>query len=130
MLHFSLEYKFANGPTRDRLEHPLFEVLESVHQTGSILKAAKQLGRSYRYVWGELKYWEAELNTNLIVWGRTSKGAELTPQALKFIEAISQTHLEFERQVALMKDRMAQCMSVLENSAVLQPAAHERIFFS
>lgn len=124
MLHFSLEYKFSKGPTRDRLEHPLFELLESVHETGSILKAAKQLGRSYRYVWGELKHWETELNTHLIVWGRTSKGAELTPQALQFLEAITQAHLDFERQVAQMKTRMAKCMSVLENSAPLQPMVH------
>ena len=55
MLHLSLEYKFAKEPTRHRLEHPLLDVLESVHQTGSIGRAAKQLGRSYRYVWSELK---------------------------------------------------------------------------
>jgi putative molybdopterin biosynthesis protein len=124
MLHFSLEYKFSKEPTRDRLGHPLFEVLESVHETGSIVKAAKQLGRSYRYVWGELKHWEAELNTNLIVWGRNSKGAELTPQALQFLQAISQTHLDFEQQVALMKTRMAQCVSVLRNNRPLQSEMH------
>jgi putative molybdopterin biosynthesis protein len=124
MLHFSLEYKFSNEPTRDRLEHPLFEVLESVHETGSILKAAKQLGRSYRYVWGELKHWEAELNTHLIVWGRTSKGAELTPQALQFLQAITQTHLEFEQQVAVMKNRIAACLAVLDNSTPVRPLTH------
>jgi putative molybdopterin biosynthesis protein len=124
MLHFSLAYKFSKAPTPDRLEHPLFELLESVHETGSIVKAAKQLGRSYRYVWGELKHWETELNTNLIVWGRNSKGAELTPQALQFLQAISQSHLDFERQVALMKNRMEQCMAVLKNNPPLQSALH------
>ena len=119
MLHLSLEYKFSKGPTRNRLEHPLFEILETVHETGSILKASKQLGRSYRYVWGELKHWEAELNTHLIVWGRTSKGVELTPQALQFIQSMSQTQQDLERQVALIKSRMAQCMVVLENRTPL-----------
>ena len=121
MLHLSLEYKFAKGPTRNRLEHPLLDVLESVHQTGSIGRAAKQLGRSYRYVWSELKHWESELNTSLIVWGRTSKGATLTPQALQFLLAISQTQLDLERQVALIKTRVEACMVVLKNSAT-QPA--------
>lgn len=122
MLHLSLEYKFAKGPTRYRLEHPLIDVLESVHQTGSIGRAAQQLGRSYRYVWSELKHWESELNTSLIVWGRTSKGATLTPQALQFLLAISQTQLDLERQVALIKTRVAECMVVLKNNAAPQSA--------
>lgn len=115
MFHLSLEYKLSKDPTRDRLEHTLLDVLESVHQTGSIGRAAKQLGRSYRYVWSELKHWESELNTDLIVWGRTSRGATLTPQALQFLVAISQTQADLERQVALIKHRVEQCMSVLNN---------------
>jgi putative molybdopterin biosynthesis protein len=122
MLHLSLEYKFAKGPTRHRLEHPLLDVLESVHQTGSIGRAAQQLGRSYRYVWSELKHWESELNTSLIVWGRTNKGATLTPQALQFLLAISQTQLDLERQVALIKTRVAECMVILKNNAAPQSA--------
>ena len=97
-------------------------MLESVHQTGSIGRAAQQLGRSYRYVWSELKHWESELNTSLIVWGRTSKGATLTPQALQFLLAISQTQLDLERQVALIKTRVAECMVVLKNNAAPQSA--------
>ena len=124
MLHFSLEYKFSNGPTRDRLEHPLFEVLESVHETGSILKAAKQLGRSYRYVWGELKHWEAELNTHLIVWGRTSKGAMLTPEAVHFLSEISKSHADLELQVAQIKHRVEKCVSVLRNSRSASSLPH------
>jgi len=127
MFHLSLEYKLAKEPTRDRLEHPLLDVLESVHQTGSIGRAAKQLGRSYRYVWSELKHWESELNTNLIVWGRTSKGATLTPQALQFLLAISQTQLDLERQVALIKTRVEACMVVLKNNVARQPLPQQAI---
>ena len=127
MFHLSLEYKLAKEPTRDRLEHPLLDVLESVHQTGSIGRAAKQLGRSYRYVWSELKHWESELNTNLIVWGRTSKGATLTPQALQFLLAISQTQLDLERQVALIKTRVEACMFVLKNNVARQPLPQQAI---
>jgi putative molybdopterin biosynthesis protein len=111
----SLAYKFSSDPALDRLEHPLFEVLESVHQTGSIGKAAKLLGRSYRFVWGQLKYWESELNTNLIVWGRTGKGSELTPQAIQFLMAVSQTQRDLAPQVAHIKNSFAQCVSVLKN---------------
>lgn len=124
MLHLSLEYKLSREPTQNHLAHPLMEVLESVHETGSIVKAAKQLGRSYRYVWGELKHWEAELNADLIVWGRNSKGAALTPQALQFLKAMSQAQLDLEHQVMRIKNRMSQCLSVLENASNLQAASH------
>jgi len=124
MLHLSIEYKFSNEPTRNRLEHPLFALLESVHTTGSIGKAAAHLGKSYRYVWGELKHWEAELQTDLIVWGRTSKGADLTPQALEFLQAVSKTQVDLEQQVALIKNRVAQCVSVLKSHSYTQVHAH------
>lgn len=115
MLHLSIEYKFSKQPTRNRLEHPLVELLESVHDTGSIANAAKRLKRSYRYVWGELKHWESELDTNLIVWGKTSKGAELTPQALQFLAEVSRTHADLEGQVTLIKNRVGACMSLLKS---------------
>jgi putative molybdopterin biosynthesis protein len=124
--HLSIAYKLSAKPTRNRLEHPLLEVLESVHQTGSIGKAAKHLGRSYRHVWGELKHWESELKTSLVVWGRTGKGSELTPQALEFLVAISKTQVELEHQVAHIKNRFAQCATVLNNIPAAQhPQANE-----
>lgn len=116
MLHLSIQYTFSKTPTANRLEHPLFQLLETVNETGSIGKAAKQLGRSYRYVWGELKHWESELNTDLIVWGRTSKGAELTPQAVQFLTAISKHQPNLEKQVKRIKSQMEQCISVLKST--------------
>jgi putative molybdopterin biosynthesis protein len=102
------------------LEHPLFDILESVYKTGSIMKAAKHLGRSYRHVWGELKHWESELNANLIVWGRSGKGAELTPQAIAFLAAVSQTHADLAPQLAHIKHRFQQCVSVLKGTDTVQ----------
>lgn len=124
MLHLSIEYKFSKEPTRNSLGHPLLELLESVHATGSIGKAATHLGRSYRYVWGELKHWESELETDLIVWGRTSKGAELTPKALQFLLAVSQTQADLEQQVELIKHRVEQCVSVLRSGPNRRVHAH------
>ncbi len=121
MFYLSIEYKFSKTPTHNRLEHPLLELLESVRQTGSIGKAAKQLGRSYRYVWGELKHWESELKTNLIIWGRTSKGAELTPQAIEFLLAVSKSQNDMEQQVKLIKNSVAQCVSILQSNTPIKP---------
>jgi putative molybdopterin biosynthesis protein len=124
MLHLSLEYKFSTKPTSNRLEHPLIALLESVSETGSIGKAAKRLGVSYRYVWGELKHWESELNTNLIVWGRTSKGAVLTPEAMQFLAEVLKTQADLELQVAQIKHRVERCVSVLKNSRSLVLSQH------
>ena len=127
-LHFSIAYKFFHEPTRDRLEHPLLAILESVHETGSIRQAAKHLGRSYRYVWGELKHWELALNTDLIVWGRTSKGVRLTPQALAFLSEIAKAHADLEREIALIKNRVEQCIAVLKTAPNTPSMAIKRPF--
>ena len=124
MIHLSIEYKLSAKPTSDRLEHPLISLLESVNETGSIGKAAKQLNLSYRYVWGELKHWETELNTDLIVWGKTSKGATLTPEALQFLLEVAQTQFDLQQQVAQIKHRVEKCVSVLKNSRTAHSITH------
>jgi putative molybdopterin biosynthesis protein len=124
MIHLSIEYKFSEKPTSDRLGHPLISLLESVNDTGSIGKAAKQLNLSYRHVWGELKHWESELNTNLIVWGKTSKGASLTPEAIQFLSEVTQTQFDLQQQVAQIKHRVEKCVSVLKNSRGVHSAPH------
>ena len=120
----SLEYKFSNQPTRHQLAHPLLEVLECVHETGSIGKAAKQLGRSYRHVWGELKHWESELNIDLIVWGRSGKGAALTPQAIEFLLAIAKIEADLAPHVAHIKECFHQCISTLKSGSSLLCKTH------
>lgn len=124
MIHLSIEYKFSEKPTSNRLEHPLVLLLESVNETGSISKAARLLKLSYRHVWGELKHWETELNTNLIVWGKTSKGATLTPEAIRFLSEVTQTQLDLQQQVAQIKNRVEKCISVLKNSRTAHRAMH------
>lgn len=124
MIHLSIEYKFSDKPTSNMLEHPLILLLESVNETGSIGKAAKQLKLSYRHVWGELKHWEGELNTNLIVWGKTGKGANLTPEAIRFLSDITQTLVDLQQQVAQIKNRVEKCVSVLRDSRTAHLALH------
>ena len=85
-------------------------------QKAEIAQAAKDMHRSFRSVWGELKHWETELNTHLIVWGRTGKGAELTPQALAFLRAVSETHIDLERQIEQIKTRLENCIATLKNT--------------
>jgi molybdate transport repressor ModE-like protein len=116
MFHVSIGYTSAGNAAHQHLMHPLYEVLESVYEAGSIGKAAKQLGRSYRHVWGELKHWESELSADLIVWGKNGKGATLTPQAVEFLLAMSKTHAALAPQVADIKERLQQCIRILKDA--------------
>ena len=124
MIHLSIEYKFSKKPTSNRLEHPLIFLLESVNEAGSIGKAAKQLKQSYRQVWGALKHWETELNTDLVVWGKTGKGATLTPKAIHFLSEITQSQIDLQLQVAQIKNRVEKCVSVLRDSRIAPLAMH------
>jgi molybdate transport repressor ModE-like protein len=119
MFHVSVGYTSSSESPNHHLIHPLYQVLESVYVSGSIGKAAKQLGRSYRHVWGELKHWECELNADLIVWGKSGKGATLTPQALAFLLAISSAQAALAPQVAEIKDRLDKCVNDLKRTQLL-----------
>ncbi len=55
-----LGYVFADPEQRGaELDHPLFEMLAAMRDGGSIARAARALGYSYRHVWGGLHAWEA-----------------------------------------------------------------------
>ncbi|WXG44495.1 MAG: TOBE domain-containing protein [Promethearchaeati archaeon SRVP18_Atabeyarchaeia-1] len=66
------------------------EILESMSETHSISKAAKQLGRSYRQVWGQINEIEESLGQPLITrfkgGARGGGGAELTPAGLALLK--------------------------------------------
>jgi len=93
------------------LRNPMMDVLHAVRERGSISAAARQLGFSYRHVWGQLKQWEAELGQELIVWER-GQAAMLSPfgERLLMAERLAQARLgpqmeslraELERAFAL-----------------------------
>jgi putative molybdopterin biosynthesis protein len=76
------------------LRNPMMDVLHAVREQGSISAAARQLGFSYRHVWGQLKQWEADLGQELIVWER-GQAAQLSPfgERLLLAERLAQARL-------------------------------------
>jgi putative molybdopterin biosynthesis protein len=76
------------------LRNPMMDVLHAVHEQGSISAAARQLGLSYRHVWGQLKEWEHMLGRELLVWER-GQSALLSPfgQRLLMAERLAQARL-------------------------------------
>jgi molybdate transport system regulatory protein len=66
------------------------EILQAVGQAGSIKKAAADLGKSYRYVWGRIQDAEAALGRPLVearVGGRGPQRSSLTDEARRLVTA-------------------------------------------
>jgi len=60
------------------------EMLQAVDRQGSMKRAAAELGKSYRYVWGRIKEAEASLGRQLVethVGGKDVQRSLLTPEA-------------------------------------------------
>ncbi|MBP7668341.1 MAG: helix-turn-helix transcriptional regulator, partial [Burkholderiaceae bacterium] len=82
-----LQYSFeSTGQRGAALHNPLFELLQAVHEHGSIQHAAKHLGASYRHIWGALKRWEDTLGEPLVTWAQ-GQPARLTPFADRLLWA-------------------------------------------
>jgi putative molybdopterin biosynthesis protein len=88
----------ATEPVRSRqpflLRNPMMDVLHAVQGSGSISGAARELGLSYRHVWGQLKEWETALGQGLVFWER-GQAARLTPfgERLLAAERLAQARL-------------------------------------
>ncbi len=120
-----LSYALATGGTATAagaIRNPLVDLLQAVRHQGSISGAARELGQSYRHVWGELKRWEAELGRGLIVWDR-GQPAHLTPFGEKLLWAerqaqarlapqIEALHADLERAFAVAFDDNAQVLTL------------------
>lgn len=83
-----LQYRFGAGDTQRgaAIENPLFDLLSALAEAGSIQQAARQLGQSYRHLWGSLKAWEQTLGEPLVQWVR-GQPARLTPFAERLLWA-------------------------------------------
>ena len=80
------------------IRNPLLDLLHAVENNGSISAAARELGYSYRHVWGELKRWETELGHLLIVWEK-GQPARLTEFGTKLLWAERQAQARLQAQI-------------------------------
>ena len=66
------------------------EILRAVDRAGSIKQAARDLGKSYRHVWGRVKDTEQALGRPLVeaqVGGKGSQRSALTPEGRRLVAA-------------------------------------------
>jgi putative molybdopterin biosynthesis protein len=117
-----LRYDFAPRRQDGWVRNPLMDLLHAVQEQGSISGAARELGLSYRHVWGELRRWEAQLAHPLIVWEKGQR-ARLAPFGEKLLWAerqaqarlapqIEALHTELERAFAVAFDDQAQVLTL------------------
>ncbi len=116
MLRIKLDYSFSRTDqtapgAATHLDNPLFTLLSAIRQTGSIGKAAKSTGYSYRHVWGELKRWETELGHELIVWEK-GRRARLTPFGEKLLWAEEHTRARIGPQIQSLASELESAFAV------------------
>lgn len=71
------------------------KILDAIERKGSIQAAAKELGMSYRGVWGRIKATEERLGEPLLyrnIGGKKGGGSELTPFALDLMDRFRKLH--------------------------------------
>lgn len=118
-----LSYQLAPDRSPEpHIHNDLLALLYAVRTQGSISAAARQIGMSYRHVWGLLKEWETTLGQPLILWER-GQAAQLTPFADKLLwtERLAQARLapqiealraELERTLSLAFEPNAHVLSL------------------
>jgi putative molybdopterin biosynthesis protein len=102
-----LQYQFESGGQRGaEIENPVFDLLSSLQEHGSIRHAAIARGRSYRYTWGELKHWEDVLGQALVQWTQ-GKRAALTPFAQRLLWAERQARVRMTPHIEALRAELA-----------------------
>ncbi|HET6757402.1 MAG TPA: substrate-binding domain-containing protein [Burkholderiales bacterium] len=87
MLQIKLRYSWLAGSENTQaLDQSLFNLLYAIHRTGSINKAARHVGLSYRYVWGMVGKWQTIFGRSLVEM-RRGRGARLTSFGEKLLWA-------------------------------------------
>lgn len=116
MRHVELSYDF--GPRRQDgwVRNALVDLLHAVQEQGSISGAARQLGLSYRHVWGELRRWEAQLGHPLLVWEKGQR-ARLAPFGEKLLWAERQAQARLAPQIEALQAELERAFAVAFDDA-------------
>jgi molybdate transport repressor ModE-like protein len=108
-----LQYDFDSAARQAGAEihNPVFELLAALQERGSIRHAARSLGRSYRYFWGELKHWEEVLGQTLVQWVQ-GKRAELTPFAQRLLWAERQARIRMTPHIEALRFELQHALAL------------------
>jgi molybdate transport repressor ModE-like protein len=113
-----LHYTLSRQSTPAQVRNPLIDLLQAVSTQGSISAAARALDLSYRHVWGELKRWEQELGSELLVWEK-GQAARLTEFGSKLMWAEGQAQARLAPQIEALRSELERAFAV-----AFDPHAH------
>ena len=85
------------------------EIFRAVQRTGSLSGAARELGMSYRAVWGKVRATEERMGVDLVkgvAGGPRHGGATLTPEAIRFVERFERFASRATRAVEELADEL------------------------
>ena len=98
-----LQYRFeAAGQDGATVHNPLFDLLNAVHEHGSIQRAATALNASYRHVWGQLRHWQDVLGEPIVHWTQ-GQPARLTPFAERLLWAETQARTRLTPHIEALR---------------------------
>ena len=87
MIHVKLNCQWSLGSAfKQHYDPQIFNVLDAIHRTGSLNKAAPIIGLSYRHLWNLIGKWSNTLGQPLAVFER-GRGARLTSFGEKLLWA-------------------------------------------
>jgi molybdate transport repressor ModE-like protein len=120
-------YTLSNQNSPAQIRNPLIDLLQAVSGHGSISAGARALGLSYRHVWGELKRWEQELGSELLVWEK-GQSARLTEFGSKLMWAEGQAQARLAPQIEALRSELERAFAVAfdpEAHVVMLYASHD-----
>ena len=114
--HYTLSKDTGPQNINQRVRNPLIDLLQAVSAAGSISAGARQLGLSYRHVWGELKRWEAELGGELLIWEK-GQSARLSEFGSKLMWAERQAQARLAPQIEALRAELERSFAVAFDDA-------------
>jgi molybdate transport repressor ModE-like protein len=117
-------YTLSRHSSPALVRNPLIDLLQAVSTHGSISAGARALGLSYRHVWGELKRWEQELGSELLVWEK-GQSARLTEFGSKLMWAEAQAQARLAPQIEALRSELERAFAV-----AFDPQAHVVTLFA
>jgi putative molybdopterin biosynthesis protein len=116
MHRLQLHYTLSKNASPATVRNPLIDLLQAVSSQGSISAGARQLGLSYRHVWGELKRWETELGGELLVWEK-GQSARLSEFGSKLMWAERQAQARLAPQIEALRAELERSFAVAFDDA-------------
>ena len=118
MHRLQFHYTLSRDASPALVRNPLMDLLQAVSTQGSISAGARELGLSYRHVWGELKRWEGELGNELVVWEK-GQSARLTEFGAKLMWAERHAQARLAPQIEALRSDLERAFAV-----AFDPHAH------